>query len=115
MKLTTKAEGLSKKLAQHAKVIQQKSSTFTSDAVLLSADGTTLQLTSTDLTTYLVNAEPAEVTEAGRALVPFKFLKDIVSALSLIHISEPTRLGMISYAVFCLKKKKKKKKKHTIK
>src|SRR5659263_452292 len=26
--------------------------------------------------------------------------------LSLIHISEPTRLGMISYAVFCLKKKK---------
>src|SRR5450756_2830373 len=31
--------------------------------------------------------------------------------LSLIHISEPTRLGMISYAVFCLKKKKKKTKK----
>src|SRR5665648_617177 len=30
-----------------------------------------------------------------------------VIALSLIHISEPTRLGMISYAVFCLKKKKK--------
>src|SRR5450756_149916 len=27
------------------------------------------------------------------------------SNLSLIHISEPTRLGMISYAVFCLKKK----------
>src|SRR5450756_3046250 len=31
--------------------------------------------------------------------------------LSLIHISEPTRLGMISYAVFCLKKKKKQTKK----
>src|SRR5660398_66054 len=30
--------------------------------------------------------------------------------LSLIHISEPTRLRRISYAVFCLKKKKKKKK-----
>ena len=29
-----------------------------------------------------------------------------LQALSLIHISEPTRLGMISYAVFCLKKKK---------
>src|SRR5450756_985666 len=28
---------------------------------------------------------------------------------SVIHISEPTRLGMISYAVFCLKKKKKSK------
>src|SRR5450756_2619737 len=27
-----------------------------------------------------------------------------VRDLSLIHISEPTRLGMISYAVFCLKK-----------
>src|SRR5660397_204114 len=31
--------------------------------------------------------------------------------LSLIHISEPTRLRRISYAVFCLKKKKKQKKK----
>ena len=30
--------------------------------------------------------------------------------LSLIHISEPTRLLSISYAVFCLKKKKKRKK-----
>src|SRR5450759_4276229 len=33
---------------------------------------------------------------------------DFSGSLSLIHISEPTRLGMISYAVFCLKKKKKK-------
>src|SRR5450756_3023485 len=32
---------------------------------------------------------------------------DEIHTLSLIHISEPTRLGMISYAVFCLKKKKK--------
>eukprot|EP00658_Telonema_sp_P-2_P029442 TRINITY_DN2239_c0_g1_i2.p1 TRINITY_DN2239_c0_g1~~TRINITY_DN2239_c0_g1_i2.p1 ORF type:complete len:211 (+),score=46.08 TRINITY_DN2239_c0_g1_i2:222-854(+) len=31
-----------------------------------------------------------------------------VMYLSLIHISEPTRLLSISYAVFCLKKKKKK-------
>src|SRR5674536_373739 len=30
--------------------------------------------------------------------------------LSLIHISEPTRLLSISYAVFCLKKKKEKEK-----
>src|SRR5660398_327639 len=35
----------------------------------------------------------------GRPRVP--------QALSLIHISEPTRLRRISYAVFCLKKKKK--------
>src|SRR5450756_3169237 len=34
-------------------------------------------------------------------------LHHLVYELSLIHISEPTRLGMISYAVFCLKKKKK--------
>src|SRR5450756_1121522 len=36
------------------------------------------------------------------------YLREVVLELSLIHISEPTRLGMISYAVFCLKKKKKK-------
>src|SRR5678816_4127686 len=32
-------------------------------------------------------------------------LFDVVITLSLIHISEPTRLLSISYAVFCLKKK----------
>ena len=30
---------------------------------------------------------------------------DLIEHLSLIHISEPTRLRRISYAVFCLKKK----------
>src|SRR5659263_486156 len=34
----------------------------------------------------------------------FSYLATVLT-LSLIHISEPTRLGMISYAVFCLKKK----------
>ncbi len=34
--------------------------------------------------------------------------EDTRVVLSLIHISEPTRLALISYAVFCLKKKKKK-------
>src|SRR5450756_1265904 len=38
-----------------------------------------------------------EVVKAFEELVPTSVLK-----LSLIHISEPTRLGMISYAVFCL-------------
>src|SRR5674536_260800 len=33
-------------------------------------------------------------------------LVDVAQDLSLIHISEPTRLLSISYAVFCLKKKK---------
>src|SRR5678816_2938037 len=32
---------------------------------------------------------------------------DAILDLSLIHISEPTRLLSISYAVFCLKRKKK--------
>src|SRR5678815_61777 len=36
-----------------------------------------------------------------------------VEELSLIHISEPTRLLSISYAVFCLKKKKTKTKYRT--
>src|SRR5450756_2097230 len=44
-----------------------------------------------------------EATPDGTALVvvavnPVR----VVLELSLIHISEPTRLGMISYAVFCL-------------
>ena len=48
-------------------------------------------------------------------VVVFAYLKAVkdyfnspsAQKLSLIHISEPTRLGMISYAVFCLKKKRK--------
>src|SRR5665648_1136952 len=36
-----------------------------------------------------------------------QWTKEALEKLSLIHISEPTRLGMISYAVFCVKKKKK--------
>ena len=38
-------------------------------------------------------------------------LSDQDMACLLLHISEPTRLLSISYAVFCLKKKRKKKKK----
>ena len=36
---------------------------------------------------------------------------ELTGNLSLIHISEPTRLLSISYAVFCLKKTKQKKNK----
>ena len=38
---------------------------------------------------------------------PIDGTRSYVIGLSLIHISEPTRLLSISYAVFCLKKKKK--------
>src|SRR5450759_4667952 len=44
-----------------------------------------------------------DVTFGGQALKAGEYA---LYTLSLIHISEPTRLGMISYAVFCLKKKK---------
>src|SRR5665648_1219504 len=74
---------------------------------------------------------PGEEKKEGYIIVPNYFLKKWVKILgvgpvvlyqelltychkgklSLIHISEPTRLGMISYAVFCLKKKKNKKNK----
>src|SRR5450756_2974290 len=52
-----------------------------------------------------VNADDGpsrEATTANRILNSVYMFYE----LSLIHISEPTRLGMISYAVFCLKKKK---------
>src|SRR5428012_19209 len=35
------------------------------------------------------------------AITPLRRRLDLERDLSLIHISEPTRLGMISYAVFC--------------
>ena len=40
------------------------------------------------------------------AAIPGLTLGCVLSNLSLIHISEPTRQAEISYAVFCLKKKK---------
>src|SRR5674536_395964 len=50
-------------------------------------------------------------TGSGKTLFGIDFLINGVinynePGLSLIHISEPTRLLSISYAVFCLKKKK---------
>src|SRR5665648_1164775 len=63
---------------------------------------------------YLVSENPLnmkhETLQIIRAAIA-DFLTEREYNLSLIHISEPTRLGMISYAVFCLKKKKKTEKK----
>src|SRR5678815_3699510 len=44
---------------------------------------------------------PKRMKEVADFIEPFRKMWD----LSLIHISEPTRLLSISYAVFCLKKK----------
>src|SRR5678815_2246314 len=49
-----------------------------------------------------LQGSPARGYTSGQAL---KALEEVF-ALSLIHISEPTRLLSISYAVFCLKKKR---------
>src|SRR5660398_297634 len=45
------------------------------------------------------------LTEQGLSSEHVQATIDRDYALSLIHISEPTRLRRISYAVFCLKKK----------
>src|SRR5674536_369837 len=47
------------------------------------------------------------LTAAGTSDVDNQSQVAALEDLSLIHISEPTRLLSISYAVFCLKKKKK--------
>ena len=48
---------------------------------------------------------PMTIDEDNKATASIQFSSGDPVWLSLIHISEPTRLGMISYAVFCLKKK----------
>ena len=48
---------------------------------------------------YFIVLQPSELMKISIILCLAKYL-------SLIHISEPTRLRRISYAVFCLKKKK---------
>ena len=54
---------------------------------------------------YSVGGVPKTVINQGAA--SFEGALPAPQALSLIHISEPTRLLSISYAVFCLKKKNK--------
>src|SRR5665648_1002595 len=49
---------------------------------------------------YHLTKEQAALDEGAICGGEMKVFIDIL--LSLIHISEPTRLGMISYAVFCL-------------
>ena len=65
-----------------------------------------------EVTSY-IPGEGHNLQEHSVVLIRGGRVKDLPGTryhLSLIHISEPTRLLSISYAVFCLKKKKKKKK-----
>eukprot|EP00658_Telonema_sp_P-2_P005934 TRINITY_DN12238_c0_g1_i5.p1 TRINITY_DN12238_c0_g1~~TRINITY_DN12238_c0_g1_i5.p1 ORF type:complete len:139 (-),score=49.55 TRINITY_DN12238_c0_g1_i5:10-426(-) len=62
-----------------------------------------------DVTEYEILPEGRRTTKLDQILLNGNNVALLVpgSELSLIHISEPTRLLSISYAVFCLKKKKK--------
>src|SRR5450759_3215729 len=51
---------------------------------------------------WLSGVHIPEYTEATWTNNPPRRNRKLLVHLSLIHISEPTRLGMISYAVFCL-------------
>jgi len=51
---------------------------------------------------YIGSSNPVEAGLDSKSGTMPPCLKKILLRLSLIHISEPTRLGMISYAVFCL-------------
>src|SRR5450756_2851229 len=54
-----------------------------------------------------LDRKSSPIAPALRSLVTVRVsqINHCAFCVSLIHISEPTRLGMISYAVFCLKKK----------
>eukprot|EP00658_Telonema_sp_P-2_P037171 TRINITY_DN26760_c0_g1_i2.p1 TRINITY_DN26760_c0_g1~~TRINITY_DN26760_c0_g1_i2.p1 ORF type:complete len:230 (-),score=43.97 TRINITY_DN26760_c0_g1_i2:46-735(-) len=54
-----------------------------------------------------VSTTPINATTTSQSQQPRRPSSSATVVLSLIHISEPTRLLSISYAVFCLKKKKK--------
>eukprot|EP00658_Telonema_sp_P-2_P074566 TRINITY_DN63829_c0_g1_i1.p1 TRINITY_DN63829_c0_g1~~TRINITY_DN63829_c0_g1_i1.p1 ORF type:complete len:120 (-),score=17.04 TRINITY_DN63829_c0_g1_i1:52-411(-) len=74
---------------------------------ILITDGSTYPHDSKGLLRYPGHDLP--VLEGIKQGVPHQHLSPKVISnllLSLIHISEPTRLLSISYAVFCLKKKK---------
>ena len=58
------------------------------------------------VTSVSVEETPGYTIPPGVEREEFINNNTVVPELSLIHISEPTRPRLISYAVFCLKKKK---------
>src|SRR5665648_921900 len=67
---------------------------------------TLTEITTTSHLGSIFRTEVAEVRAVGVNAHRLGELTNLANSLALIHISEPTRLGMTSYAVFCLKKKK---------
>ena len=72
-------------------VSDKRHSSYEVERQMLDAAGMTLKLCA-------CSTEDELIAQSGDA--------DANLLLSLIHISEPTRLRRISYAVFCLKKKR---------
>ena len=64
-------------------------------------------------TLFAIISKAVKIIQNERKVMPAWIKTKQPIDLSLIHISEPTRLLSISYAVFCLKKKKKTTKKKT--
>ena len=54
-----------------------------------------------DLNKIIEDLSSLTVAEAADLSKQLEEKWGVTPMLSLIHISEPTRLGMISYAVFC--------------
>jgi len=80
----------------------------------IDSQGKMISTSKVDLDTKNVNIDQNKRTEASKKIEVNNIQANVLKGgkedstelnLSLIHISEPTRLGMISYAVFCLKKK----------
>src|SRR5678816_229342 len=102
MKATIERATLLKSLGHVQSVVERRNTIPILSNVLIEArDDNSIRLMATDLDLQVDESVPANVDQPGATTVPAHTL------LSLIHISEPTRLLSISYAVFCLKKKKK--------
>src|SRR5659263_783362 len=73
--------------------------------LLSGAIGVTMRLVVAASLLAIIAGVTVGIASALRQYSGFDYSITFVSflLLSLIHISEPTRLGMISYAVFCLK------------
>ena len=79
------------------------------DPTLLAEKLTKLMESNSPVRAKYANAAAAGWTRSGTDDIVdavYRHLPEALTGLSLIHISEPTRLLSISYAVFCLKKKK---------
>eukprot|EP00658_Telonema_sp_P-2_P007689 TRINITY_DN12861_c0_g1_i4.p1 TRINITY_DN12861_c0_g1~~TRINITY_DN12861_c0_g1_i4.p1 ORF type:complete len:161 (-),score=30.21 TRINITY_DN12861_c0_g1_i4:15-497(-) len=91
----------------NAKVPRPTTTTTGARATTTANAGGNLPRSSSSSTTAVGNHNNVAVLSRPTASTKARKAVTSSSSLSLIHISEPTRLLSISYAVFCLKKKKK--------